>query len=259
MNHFKNTICIFVLLLICTLAEAKVYAVIVGISRYDNPAMNLHYADKDANSFYNYLRLANKSASVDNFTLLTNENATKENIINALSRQFSKATATDHVIFFFSGHGGDGYFTSYDSGFKSRHLYHFLVRDAFKNCKAKTKLCFADACHSGSIRPKSIDTKMSTQKNFFKEASTDKDEIVVFMSSRPNESSQETVILSNGVFTYYLIKSLKGSADVNSDKKITAFELYTYVHNNVRRLTNNKQNPQMFGKFSPDQVLANYK
>jgi uncharacterized caspase-like protein len=252
--------CICLLIILSKIyAFPSVYAVIVGISSYDNPAMNLHYADKDANSFYKYLRLSNKSSSVDNFTLLTNENATRENITRALSSQFAKATTSDHVIFFFSGHGGDGYFTSYDSGFKSRHLYHYLVRDAFKNCKAKTKLCFADACHSGSIRPKSIDSKMSNRKNFFKEASNNTDERVVFMSSRPNESSQETVILSNGVFTYYLIKSLKGSADVNSDKKITAFELYTYVHNNVRKLTNNKQNPQMFGKFSPNQVLVNYK
>ena len=58
--------------------------------------------------------------------------------------------------------------------------------------------------------------------------------------------------MQNGYFTTYLQRGLRGGADANRDRIITAKELFNYVHAGVVKLSNNKQHPVMWGKFSDD-------
>ena len=55
--------------------------------------------------------------------------------------------------------------------------------------------------------------------------------------------------LRHGVFTYYLLRGLKGAANANSDQIVTIRELYTYVHTKVREYTTNVQTPVLTGAF----------
>ena len=191
--------------------------------------------------------------------MLTDERATKSNILKALREIFSKAKPTDRIIFYFSGHGVDGYFCQYDVNDKNANsfLKHSEVQAAFKMSNAGVKLCIADACQAGSIR--NIPSKNKT--NYFKESGKKsvKDNILVFMSSRSNQYSVEDRVRGTGVFTYYLINSFQGKADTNNDKKVTAKEMYTYVRYNVTTYTRNIQTPVMFGRFSENTVIASYK
>ena len=64
--------------------SGTVRAVIVGISHYKN-VQSLQYANKDAISFYDYLRSpAGGSVDSTNIKLLTNDNATSAQIFGAL-------------------------------------------------------------------------------------------------------------------------------------------------------------------------------
>ena len=47
----------------------------------------------------------------------------------------------------------------------------------------------------------------------------------------------------HGVFTYYLLKGLKGEADFNKDGTVTAGELFAYIHDNVDKATEGGQSP----------------
>lgn len=237
--------------LFCSLSSyAAVYAVVVGISRYANADMNLNSADKDAASFYNYLLLSNKSENKANFTLLLNEDATQANVFNAMQMQFRKATSNDRLIFYFSGHGGRGYFYSYNSN-TSKLLYHEQIRNIFKNSQGNFKLCIADACHAGSIRP--------VKSRNVQGLNSRQSDVIVFMSSRPEQSSKESFLLKNGLFTYYLLEAMKGRADENKDYAVTAREMYFYVRRNVMRETQNQQTPQMFGTFDQHEVMCKYR
>jgi uncharacterized caspase-like protein len=55
----------------------------------------------------------------------------------------------------------------------------------------------------------------------------------------------------HGVFTYFLLKGLKGEADYNKRGKVTLGELIPYLSENVRRATNSSQSPTVSGKFDP--------
>ena len=53
--------------------------------------------------------------------------------------------------------------------------------------------------------------------------------VMFFLAARSNEQALEISTMKNGLFTAYLQQGLRGSADVNRDRSITAKELYDYV------------------------------
>ena len=71
---------------------------------------------------------------------------------------------------------------------------------------------------------------------------------MLFLSCRSNEKSIETPKMTNGFFTYALQHGLRGGADKNKDRIITAKELFDYV--SVKKESGNRQHPVMWGKFS---------
>ena len=224
--------------------DSKTYAVIVGVSDYMTGS-DLNYCDDDANHFYNFLK-SKEGGGVphNNIKLLLNQNATKKNILSALKTIFSKATENDFVIFYFSGHGNEGIFCPTDYSYNT-WLSHSDIKSAFKLSKANNKLCIADACYSGSIRNSS--KKLSITKSLEKSYNQN-ESIVVLTSSKSTETSIERGSLRQGVFTYYLINGLTGSADKNNDGVIYADELFNYLKVRVSSNTQNKQNPIIFGK-----------
>jgi uncharacterized caspase-like protein len=56
----------------------------------------------------------------------------------------------------------------------------------------------------------------------------------VFLSTTANQTAKWRRDQGHGLFTYFLLKGLQGSADANGDRTITSGELETYVKSNVR-------------------------
>ncbi|MEO0042124.1 MAG: hypothetical protein RL329_1572, partial [Bacteroidota bacterium] len=79
--------------------------------------------------------------------------------------------------------------------------------------------------------------------------------IVVMMSSRSNETSIEGAALKQGAFAYYLVKGLKGEADIDKNKAITISELFSYVSKNVIAFAHGAQHPILTGRFDRNMVL----
>jgi len=55
----------------------------------------------------------------------------------------------------------------------------------------------------------------------------------------------------HGVFTYFLLKGLRGEADYNKDTSVTLGELTSYLSQEVRRATKNAQSPTVAGRYDP--------
>ena len=79
-----------------------------------------------------------------------------------------------------------------------------------------------------------------------------------FLSSRNNETSIECTDMKNGFFTSCLQNGLRGRADANRDRIITAKELFDYVSKGVKRLSGDKQHPVMWGRFSDEMVVMKW-
>jgi uncharacterized caspase-like protein len=253
----KKIIASLVFLFLIVTANAKTYAVIIGIATYEHPSANLRFADDDARAFYKYITENLGAASTD-VSMLLDDQATKSNILSTMEDVFGKATEEDVIMFFFSGHGMPGAFTCYDSPVKQQFLYHTLVKSAFKKSKAKNKYCFADACHSGSIRTTNKEITKAKAAKGHDGLKGGTDNIVIFMSSRPEQTSLENPSIGQGFFAYYLIEAMLGNADLNKDKNITMLELYGYVRKKVMESTQNQQTPQAFGNFSKNQVVISF-
>jgi len=218
-------------------SQGRIFAVVVGVSEYENPINNLKYCHKDAEEFYNLLK---PHTTTDRMKLLTDVGARHSNIVFYAQQLFRQAKPEDIVIFYFSGHGNNNRFITHD-----KSLYFKTLQKIFRECNADRKMIFADACYAGTLRQEG---NSSGRQNVGKN-------VMLFMSSRSNQMSIEYLNLQNGLFTYYLISGLKGEADANRDNYITAFELFNYVNPKVKQSTNEKQVPVMWGNFDKNMVI----
>ena len=243
-NRMKKNILLIVLsaLPFCP-AQGGIYAVLVGISKYEKPGNNLSYCHRDAIEMYETLKAHTPS---DRMILLTDAQAKHDNIVSYTKRLFQQAQPDDMVIFFFSGHGNSNIFMTYD-----KNLNFNTLKSIFKQTKAKRKLIFANACSSGTLRQPSRQTSSGNVNPG--------NNVLLFLSSRSNQDSFEDLSLRSGIFTYYLLAGLKGKADLNKDGYITAKELFDFVNPKVTESTKGKQVPVMWGKFNERMIILKLK
>lgn len=219
--------------------NARIYVVSVGITDYKNKPLTLPVKDAKA------VRYVYDHNGDTQSILLTNENATRENILNKVKSFFSSAKENDIVVLFFSGHGYNGGFVAYDA-----NLSYSSLRKAISLSKSKNKMIFADACYSGNMRQgHAVNQAQTTMKNH---------NVMLFLSSRSTETSLESASMQNGYFTDALQKALRGGADANLDRIITARELFNYVSKNVKESTGNRQHPVMWGRFSDNMPVIKW-
>ncbi len=226
--------------------QAKVFLVSVGVADYPGSSIDHKVPTRDAKTI-TYIYYKNAPLK---YKQLLDEKATGKNILAAMKELYSKAGDDDVVVFFFSGHGYRGGFYVYDG-----YLGYDDVRKAMASTKCKNKMIFADACFSGKIRTdEKADTTATDQETEMK-----KSNVMLFLSSRGNEFSNERPDMKNGYFTTYLGKGLQGAADANRDRTITAKELFDYVHKGVIELSFGAQHPVMWGNFPDDMTIMKWK
>jgi uncharacterized caspase-like protein len=140
---------------------SKIYAVVVGVSKFLDPKLNLTYADRDAKSYYNFLKSpAGGRVAEENISLLLNEKATRANIIKALNKQFRNASPDDMIVIYMASHGvpaGTGnklFFLGSDTdteNLEGTGVSQQEFSEAFLSSKASKKVWIADVCHAGTV------------------------------------------------------------------------------------------------------------
>jgi uncharacterized caspase-like protein len=238
------------------MAQTKVFAIVVGVASYDHMPV-LRYTDDDAYRFYAFLKSVEGGALPDeNLRILIDEEATRDNILGNMDELFSEAGPNDLVIFYFSGHGLNGSFLPIDfDGFNNK-IAHEEIAAAFNKCKAKFKLCLADACHSGSLIAMRSGEAEPVLSQYYQTLAKSVSGTAVLMSSKAEETSLESSGLRQGVFSHFLIRGLKGEADVNKDKIVSVEELFDFIERNVREYTGNRQSPVIKGTYDPKMPVA---
>lgn len=241
------------------------YAVVAAVADYKVGSNNdLKETVHDAEKFYALLTDPKGMAVPANqIRFLTDANATRDNILKQMKYIFGFAQPQDRVIFYFSGHGAVGEFIPYDVDPTSQEtiletgLSHQDVKEMFRDCQARNKFCLADACHSASIDQTRKLQSVSKKDDDLNDSSLN---VMVLMSSRANETSMETRELGQGLFSYYLLRGLRGEADGNRNRTVTAREIFDYLSTNVATYAQRHggaQHPVAFGHFEDDMPLIN--
>ena len=225
-------------MMLCAITlQAKTYLVSVGIADYPGTEHDLRISDNDAKTIAKVFSVA-KQATV---SILINEQATQSALLSTMHTSFMNANSEDIVILYFSGHGTPGALVCHDGLLTYQHIFKML-----KGCKASRKVIIADACYSGKMRTNNQQTSSYNSQN-----------VMLFLSSRTNEVSRESRY-KNSLFTIFLERGLRGGADTNRDRYITARELYGFVHKGVIEASGNKQHPVMWGKFDNNMTVINW-
>ena len=225
-----------IFLLAITVLPARTYIVSVGIADYPGTQNDLRVSANDAMTISGIFT-KNGNATVDCFV---NSDVTIKKVCTAMRNTFAKASPSDAIILYFSGHGVPGGLVCYDGV-----LYYSSVLNIMRQSKAQQKMIFLDACFAGKMR----------NTNYSKE------NVMFFLSSRSTEKSLETprqTGFKNSLFTVFLERGLRGGADTNKDRVITAKEIYNFVHQGVVEASGNRQHPVMWGKFDGNMVVMKW-
>lgn len=236
--------------------EVRVWAVVVGCAFYQH-MKTLRYTDDDAYQIYAFLKSIEGGALPDEqLKILIDEEATRENILLAMEETYRQADENDLILFYFSGHGLPGSFLPIDYDGQLNELRHEDVQDALLGSRSRHKLVIADACHSGSLAAKSGGGSAEALSAYYTALTNARASTALMMSSRSEEISMEDGGLRSGVFSHYLIRGLKGEADVNHDGLVAIQELFAYVHREVRGYTGNIQTPTLTGTYDELMPIA---
>ncbi len=81
---------------------------------------------------------------------------------------------------------------------------------------------------------------------------------VILCASAPNQVAQESDKLKHGVFTYHILKGLKGKVDTEPDGLIDVEELFKYVSMKVLEETKRSQQPVLKANIEGKFVVGRY-
>lgn len=242
--------------------SGKRYAVVIGVSQYQHDRIeDLNFAHLDAERVREWLR----GKCGFKATLLTNEQATREHIEQAIfSDLVQKSRPGDTVLIYFSGKGGrmkdlggdepdgfDEYFAPNDNFLGRADM--MIVDDRFcrwlQDLAGRQIVVILDTCHVGpSRRLRSADAPLSkgilSSRN---EEEVDGMEIelqrlrrlghhniVMLTASSPSQNAWEIPKYQGGALTHYLLKSLDvAESDRDGNGELSAHEAFLFTQQQV--------------------------
>lgn len=242
-------------------ANSDDLAVVIGIGNYrENMIPTVKYARRDAEVVAKYFEHLG-GIPKENIALLTDAHATRGDIEAYLDDWLPKRTTPNsRVLVFYAGHGapapeGKGaYIVPYEGhpDFTSKMIPLTRVYDALNRLKAREVLLFLDSCFSGAtgrsvmqqgIRPLVMSSERQLEV---------RDKPLVMAASSGSEVTSDLDNARHGLFTYYLLKGMRGEADKNGNGKVTLDELFSFVSINVKRTASRELNRTQTPVMLPD-------
>ena len=217
------------------LQEVDLYAVIVGISKYANPKYDLRYAAKDAQDFFEFLKERRNLFRRVNVALRLNDRATRASIAEAVRVKLQPARKEDIAIIYLAGHGcvhpkmkDEFYFLPYDMDKRNLFGTALLMNDPhlYRGIRSERLLLLADSCRSGGFL-EGLGGSEAKQASASFSVFGDLQGRFGISASAPDEIAMETPIFGNGLFTFFILKGLRGAAEANGDGVITVQALQT--------------------------------
>jgi WD40 repeat protein/uncharacterized caspase-like protein len=240
---------------------AKLWILLVGVNQYQDSALpSLQYSALDCQGLGEALTEATESFPSKQVILHHDFVEQKPNIgaiRQSLAKIGTQVQADDTILFYFSGHGVVEPKTEQvvlcladtrqeallETGLGLKELLRW-----FGNCAASQQLVWLDACHSGGMTLRGT-TKISLSNptpqlvQVLRKKAAQSQGFYALLSCDQTQQSWEFPELGHGVFTYYLMRGLRGEA-ADSQGMIEADGLYQYVYHQTLRYID-KSNQQI--------------
>ena len=237
--------------------KGTAYIIAVGINQYANDQYNLKYAEADAKSFAEEVRLRqNQIGMFDRVEVISllNENATKANILSALKRLSGepgaptlKATGSDAplkkiepedtVIIYFAGHGTAQaqrfYLIPHDLGYTgdrtklnekglqeilSHSISDLELEDVVEGLDAGHLLLVIDACNSGQALEAEEKRRGPMNSKGLAQLAYEKG-MYILTAAQSYQAALEAAQLGHGLLTYALVEEGLKTANADTEPK----------------------------------------
>ena len=252
-----------------TAAEAKVqptalpnqavedkWAVVVGISKFEDTSLDLRFAAKDATDFAAFLEKEGAGGGnfkPDHVKLLTDITATHESIMEVLGDYWlpKLARRNDLVVIYFATHGsasgmdneGVNYLLAHNSDTNALYATGISIQELTKKVRERVHcdrvVIIIDACHSGAAEPcppgQTPPPSRTVGHNVDAAKLAEGTGQLVICSSQPDEASFESRVYPNGVFTHWFIEGLKSQPSLKAAFEFTRKHVYDEVENTYLR------------------------
>ena len=214
--------------------KTNLYILAFGVSKYQNPAYNLAYADKDAMDLSKVLETY-KGKGFDNVytKVLTNEQVTPE-AIKAAKDFVKNAKPDDTFILFIAGHGmhdKDGEATYYYltsnadvNNLKATAADFETIEDLLQGIPPRNKLFLMDACESGEIDEEDQGQMLTAAKGVgiasrgFKKVGTERVEVPAGAVSTSSTAAKRNYLYQKDRYIYNDLVRRSGAIVFSSSK-----------------------------------------
>ncbi len=227
------------------------YVLAVGVSKYQDPSIQLEFAAKDSTDLSNFFKTQEgglyRKVSV---RLLTDGSAKRDDVLDGLEWIRRELTARDVALVFIAGHGvndadGTYYFLPQDVNIKALKRTGVIfteIRNTLVSLPGKA-MFFIDTCHSGNVLGTGTRSLRLDTTAVINELSSADNGVIVFAAATGRQYAQESPDWGNGAFTKAILEGLRGKADYNKSGRITHKMLDLYVSERVKALTEGAQSP----------------
>jgi hypothetical protein len=216
------------------------YALVIGISKYRS-IPEVKYAAKDAEIVSRYLETVG-GVPAANIKLLKNDSATRADIVSSVEEWLPRRVKPSSKVYvYYAGHGtpdpktNEAYIVPYEGepGYQKKLYALNKLYKSLGDLPSDNVFVMLDSCFSGSggrsvipegSRPVSLSIENPVLAG---------EGVVVLAASKGDEISSDYERVKHGLFTYFLLKGLKGDADTGNDGIVDISELYLYVSDRV--------------------------
>ncbi|KZL47740.1 hypothetical protein A2T98_21600 [Nodularia spumigena CENA596] len=241
---------------ILEMGEAQLWLLLVGVNKYQDKRLpSLRYSAVDCQGLAAALADATQGFPQTEQRVhhdLTSRLPTLSTVRASLNHITAAAQPRDTILFYFSGHGmlepnsQQAFLCLADT--QTDELFHTglglqEILQVLGNSQAQTQLVWLDACHSGSltfrgarseINTPSLPNPTSGMVELLRQRAKQSKGFYALLSCDTNQQSWEFPELGHGVFTYYLMRGLRGEA-ADPQGLIDADGLYRYVYHQTRQ------------------------
>lgn len=239
--------------------RATSVAVVIGISQYrEKDIPQVPFAKRDSETVASYLQNV-AAIRRENIKILSDNGATRSDIEDVVEQWLPRhTTGSSTVVFYYAGHGaldpatGDTYLVPHEGHPESPATRMYPLKRLYEKLAAlpaKSVTVFLDSCFSGGGRSIAMRGRpiVITSDNI----SMNSGKLTILAAASANQISSDLERARHGLFTYFLLKGMRGEADTSRDGWVDLYELSSFVKTNVNSTAvselNREQNPVLLG------------
>jgi hypothetical protein len=236
----------------------KDWGLVIGIEDYLR-LPNVEYARKDALIVKDYF-IKVLGVPEENIMTLIDSDATKGRIEGYLREYIPSNVGKDTTLYvYFAGHGAPGmetekgvpYLVPYDGDINIIEYTCYKLTSFYEDLDKldiRRVYVFLDSCFSGfAARAADEMLKKGARPTLFhvKDVDPRSDSLIALSATSGGQVSNIYPEKKHGLFTYYLMRALKGEADTDDDSWVSMKEIFTYVKSHVTRVSRRMNMEQM--------------